>query len=238
MDKKNSLEESLRKSKKAADKSRKVVLAAFGAIFVLLIISICSIKNKPVSLIAALLAIGILVILVIAGLSTISFTGGPRGETIRDAQKGPNAIRQIDNKTVYIGKRLEGNYGSFTVEPMKITLESYSPERYVYTGATVGGITTGGITKIGGIKYHTKESRKEFCLVYHKKIKDISGDEISIGNEISIINLPASLAQEAMHDPVICKMIDGNTIKSEYLSKRDCYLLLQWLSGMGTDTVI
>lgn len=33
-------------------------------------------------------------------------------------------------------------------------IATYSPEKYIYTGATVGGITTGGVSKIGG--YGTK----------------------------------------------------------------------------------
>lgn len=40
--------------------------------------------------------------------------------------------------------------GSFTIEKVMLTPMSYNPEKYIYTSATVGGITTGGIDKIGG----------------------------------------------------------------------------------------
>ena len=33
-------------------------------------------------------------------------------------------------------------------------IATYSPEKYIYTGVTVGGITTGGVSKVGG--YGTK----------------------------------------------------------------------------------
>lgn len=46
-----------------------------------------------------------------------------------------------------IMKRGEINRGRLHIEPMRNYQTKYNPEKYVYTGATVGGVTMGGIHK-------------------------------------------------------------------------------------------
>lgn len=53
-------------------------------------------------------------------------------------------------ETLSIKKQTSQFADSFTIEKVMLTPMSYNPEKYIFTSATVGGITTGGIDKVGG----------------------------------------------------------------------------------------
>lgn len=67
---------------------------------------------------------------------------------------------------------------------------SYKPEEYVYTGATVGGVTTGGIHKQGGYEYISGEAKTgKYQLQYN-------------GQYISKIQLTDELFREAKNSRI------------------------------------
>lgn len=65
----------------------------------------------------------------------------------------------------------------FSIVPYTPSLSYKTPEEYVFTGATVGGVTTGGIHKVGGeTKYQTVSSgrfvlRYKHCAWYDEQIE-------------------------------------------------------------------
>ena len=56
---------------------------------------------------------------------------------------------------------------AFEVNASREVNVSYTPDRYVYTGATVGGVTTGGVTKLdGGYSLSTGAKTGDYYLTY------------------------------------------------------------------------
>lgn len=82
------------------------------------------------------------------------------------------------------------------IKPYYSSKVAYKPEQYVYTGATVGGITTGGVHKEGGYNYISSTHKTAKCeLHYH-------GDKQKV---IDKIQLTPALAEEARK----CAQIKG-----------------------------
>jgi len=91
--------------------------------------------------------------------------------------------------------------------PHKMNITAYKPESYVYTGATVGGITTGGFHKEGGYNYIASTIKTEKCALVFGRKK---------GVEIKSIYLTPELAKEARKSFTIKDYVtDSNYIMVE-----------------------
>jgi hypothetical protein len=130
------------------------------------------------------------------------------------------------------------------------------PEKYVYTGATVGGVTTGGVSKIGGYVDGLDYDTDKYELVLKKVVAKINGKKVIQSNVIKTIYLNNELLEEAKNSEIEC-YIQGRKIvvveeveipsKLKYLSgaqaanllkayesegyptKEKCELILEWL---------
>lgn len=78
----------------------------------------------------------------------------------------------------------------------------YNPAQYIYTSATVGGITTGGITKIGD-NYSYSYTGTNKCALYIKSKKlDIQ----------TIQTQSQEIIESAKNHPIVKKFVNGNQI--------------------------
>lgn len=71
------------------------------------------------------------------------------------------------------------------IAPHYSSTVSYKPEEYVYTGATVGGITTGGIHKEGGYNYISSSKKTEKCELYYEYNETQYIDKIQLTPELA-----------------------------------------------------
>ncbi len=82
-----------------------------------------------------------------------------------------------------------------------------NPTEYIYTSATVGGITTGGITKIGGNYAYTHSGTNKYKLY-----SSISGEKI----EIKKIQMETpEVIESAEKHPIVKNFIKGNQLVLE-----------------------
>lgn len=93
----------------------------------------------------------------------------------------------------------------------KITSYKEVPDKYIYTSATVGGVTTGGITKIDGY-IDGKERDTAKCEMLYKSVKcnAKNAEEITY-SVVKKIELSPELLKEAKKS-YISKYIQGNCI--------------------------
>ena len=76
-------------------------------------------------------------------------------------------IASFEDGVLTISERSELFKSYIKIEPFYFANISYKPESLVYTGATVGGITTGGVHKEGGYNYISSTSKTKKCdMVY------------------------------------------------------------------------
>ena len=79
-----------------------------------------------------------------------------------------NACRRAEkyvsyhNQTLFVTKRDPEIANIFTIQPYRKTQYGYSPEKLIYTGATVGGVTTGGWHKSGG--FYARDRAAGRCI--------------------------------------------------------------------------
>ena len=123
------------------------------------------------------------------------------------------------SKTLYVENRNSGFKDCFSIRPLTRTVAGYSQEKIVYTGATVGGITTGGFHKEGGVNAKTIKTSKSHLFYSYLKGEGI------IDVEVEKIELSVSLAEEAKKS-IISEYLDGNIIQV-------CYDAHKTNSGFG-----
>lgn len=94
--------------------------------------------------------------------------------------------------------------------PKMLTIENHTiskytdvPERYVYTGATVGGVSTGGFTKLGGYT-DAQTLRTNKCVIMLKELsEDFFTDKIVMKHrEVHEIRLNGELLEAAKNASV------------------------------------
>lgn len=131
---------------------------------------------------------------------------GSWGEEAERQEKEAELMAQIKQEleqyanirygVVSLTKRDSRFIKAFSIDRDMITPMSYNPEKYIYTSATVGGITTGGIDKVGGNYVKGKELHSgKFVLNYY-------------GEKVERIQLTDKLYKQAQKSP-IKKYLDG-----------------------------
>ena len=94
----------------------------------------------------------------------------------------------VKKKSKYIGEFL-------TASQILIDYNTKKPDSYVFTSATVGGVTTGGLEKITGKSSTRKISSGKYRLIYKRLTED--GTFIPEG-EVEFVSLPEELLVNAM----------------------------------------
>lgn len=89
------------------------------------------------------------------------------------------------------------------------------PKKYIYTSATVGGVTTGGITEVGGYTDVTKYSSHAFELRLKEVKKTADGKEAIYTKVIKKIELTSNLLKVAKKSKI-----------SQYI-KDDCIVVIE-----------
>lgn len=111
----------------------------------------------------------------------------------------------VENRTIKLNKRHTSFKERFSFEHYESSKVVYQEEKLIYTSATVGGVTTGGVDKVGGIQSEAVKTNK-FELVYEYATKDT----IKKGF-VEKITLTDELLKQAQKSN-IAKYIKGNDI--------------------------
>jgi len=106
---------------------------------------------------------------------------------------------------------------------------NYEPEKMVYTGATVGGVHTGGFHKEGG--YHTVSGTQTGKYQIYYDNGDRYDTNRTLGGVDSVKLANPQLIANAKADGFISKFLQNDTLVLKYgtLSKSDCQRILAWL---------
>ena len=107
--------------------------------------------------------VGIVVLSVIITLLR-TYTEKKDGEAQYQLEKEMNGIYSFYNGTLTLYKIDPRLRKILTLTPYAATTYKDIPEEYVYTGATVGGVTTGGVHKTGGYTESHNHSTKRYEL--------------------------------------------------------------------------
>ena len=159
---------------------------------------------------------------------------------------------------LYVKERHSDFKKLFTYEVHENAVHTDVPKKYIYTSATVGGITTGGVTEIGGYTDITKYSSHTFELrlkhvqktndnkeaVYTKLIKkiELSSDLLKIAKKSKIaqyikgdcivviedVDLPTGIMDMPVNTAL--HAYDVQTSKG-YPSMKKCIDIIEWISG-------
>lgn len=106
---------------------------------------------------------------------------------------------EVNKKSKLLRKRLK-------VEEYKSTNVNYTPEKLIYTSATVGGITTGGVSKVGGVGSEKLYSAK--CELFYEYLDDQNNIAKSPINRITLSN---DLLEKARNS-IVSEYLEGNSI--------------------------
>lgn len=94
---------------------------------------------------------------------------------------------------------------------------SYHPANYVYTGATVGGVTTDGITKTGDYTSLDGYATDKYRLVYREK-PDSSGTTIT---KIKLAD--KTWLEDARKHKEVSQFLQGDTLELVHKNAKDKY---------------
>ena len=91
-----------------------------------------------------------------------------RDTEIEQIQKaaGTALLYDAESETITINEIREDTFKRIRPEKYESKIYGFTPEKLVYTSATVGGITTGGIDKVGGSFTSVKANTDKYRLVY------------------------------------------------------------------------
>ena len=112
---------------------------------------------------------------------------------------------------------------------------NYEPERYVYTGATVGGVHTGGVHKEGGYNYLTGTSTGKYQIWYDNSMPyEYQNTSYRPSGGVESIKLAdPKLVEKAKNSQYVSRYLHGDTLVLGYktLSKQECKNIISWLCG-------
>lgn len=139
------------------------------------------------------------------------------------------------------------------IEADKMYTMEHEDAQYIYTSATVGGITTGGVTKIGDRDYIQTRDTGKYCLTYCddylvKRIRlDTSLWEAAKNSPISsylnnntksiVVVYEVTPSQDiellAKSDPNAAIKKMQSEMRNGYPSRKKCADIINWLSGIN-----
>lgn len=127
----------------------------------------------------------------------IETTKSQQKELLKTILRGV-ATYDSNNRVLTLKKRGSSLTGALAIKDDKNYFISYKPEKYIYTSATVGGITTGGVTKTGGYNYISGSQKSgKYQILYYDDL-------------VSRIALTEELFLQAKESP-IAKYLDEST---------------------------
>lgn len=131
-------------------------------------------------------------------------------EEVTGAKSQTSCYYNSSSETLYIDSR-NPNYSKIIFSrPHQITKYTNIPEQHIYTSATVGGVTTGGITKVGGYTEGQKRNTPQYELVYKEVVNSNEKTGVAYYN-IKKISLSVSMLEEAKKSKIGC-FINGYDI--------------------------
>ena len=173
--------------------------------------------------------LGILIFVVIAGIGSaadigtgtmtfigvfawilfVTFSDKKDKDKLKELNKKTSHALKFDPETgvITLTERNQTYAKMFDFERYVSKRHSYSQEKLIFTSATVGGVTTGGVDKVGG--YDTEQKKTDrYNLVY--KYVDPK-DNSSKKGIVKEIELSDDLLEEAIHSEVKV-YLNGNRI--------------------------
>lgn len=163
-----------------------------------------------------------------------------KGKKLKNLQNQTANELKFNEKTgvITLTKRHASYSERFTLENYISTRHGYAQEKLIFTSATVGGVTTGGVDKVGG--YGTEKMKTDkYNLIY--EYLDPKDNLIKKGI-VKRINLSDNLLEKAKNSK-IKNYLDGKNIivvtplvSSE--KEMQAYLKLHQISGGGYTTHI
>lgn len=138
---------------------------------------------------------------------------------------------------------------ALTIEAAHDIIANYTPDRIIYTGATVGGITTGGFhTEKGGYSMSLGGKTGKYYLSYKfaKYIVTSNPDPRQSQYQsdiVSFVRLTTSDFEEAQNHPILKKLVATEETKKGFhlsgdnilnlfrLTRDEADGVLNWLSG-------
>lgn len=164
----------------------------------------------------------------------------------------------IGFKNIYVMQRHPDFEKLLTYEVHENAIYTDVPKKYVYTSATVGGVTTGGVTEMGGYTDVTKYSSHAFELRLKEVQKGSDGKEAIYTKLIKKIELSSEMLKDAKKSKISKYVKDDSIIVIEdadisasimdmptnkalhaydvqaskgYPSMKKCIEIIEWLSG-------
>lgn len=115
------------------------------------------------------------------------------------------------NGTAKLTKRVGSNLSGMNIKQYTNTYTKYNPSQTVYTGVTVGGITTGGFHQT---QAYLSESSMGASGGYYLEVKTLSweADRLHDSFILNKIILTDELVKEAEKDPRVQKFLHGNEL--------------------------
>lgn len=133
----------------------------------------------------ALIPLVAFLITVFAGVVSCERKAKEERARLKEELKSYASFSERDRWTLDVKKLHPKFSAAFSIETIMVTQQYYNPEKYIYSSATVGGITTGGVSKIGGDYTKGKEIDSE-----KRKLK-------YFGQEVKRIQLSGELLKKA-----------------------------------------
>lgn len=111
---------------------------------------------------------------------------------------GNALLYDAENETITVNEIREDTAQRIFPEKYVSKIYGFTPEKLVYTSATVGGVTTGGIDKVGGAFTNAKVNTDKYRLVYKNAVCDT---RIETGY-IKKIRLSKEIAKKVSGTPI------------------------------------
>ncbi len=164
------------------------------------------------------------VVMIVVILIYGSIQGGKKSTAV-------NMVFDQANHELTLKKQDSSNRKVLKVSEMWNHTINYEPEKYVYTGATVGGVHTGGVHKEGGYNYLSGTSTGKYEIWYDNSMPYETN--FTSGGVQRIKLADYKLVANAKNNKYVSRYLQGNTLVLGYktLSKQECKNIISWLCG-------